>query len=295
MTKKRPITKAPEATGASYRKEELLIKYKTSLFCEFDKYAAESYCAVHGVDPALNIGDITKADEKAVPDFNTMFGGSPCQDFSIAGKQGGAAWTCKTCGHTYNPLEAHYSERHKCPKCGSTEIDKTRSSLLAEWLRFLREKKPRFAIYENVKNIVGARFKDTFDLFVKELEDYGYNVYWQVLNAKHYGIPQNRERVYCVIIRKDLDNGKFRFPDPIPLKQSLADMLEENVDEKYYLPDEKVAGMIATAPPRSSSVKPSELAEETQQTETTPGISSERCGVKLSKKGRSLMDIVTRR
>ena len=89
MTKKRQITKAPEATGVSYRKEELLIKYKTSLFCEFDKYAAESYCAVHGVDPALNIGDITKADEKAVQDFNTMFGGSPCQDFSIAGKQGG--------------------------------------------------------------------------------------------------------------------------------------------------------------------------------------------------------------
>lgn len=86
---------------------------------------------------------------------------------------------------------------------------------------------------------------------MKELEDYGYNVYWQVLNAKHYGIPQNRERVYCVIIRKDLDNGKFRFPDQIPLKRSLADMLEENVDEKYYLPDEKVAGMIATAPPEA--------------------------------------------
>lgn len=69
--------------------------YQTALFCEFDRYAAESYCAVHGVDPTLNIGDITKADEKAVPDFNVMFGGSPCQDFSIAGKQGGAAWTCK--------------------------------------------------------------------------------------------------------------------------------------------------------------------------------------------------------
>lgn len=116
---------------------------------------------------------------------------------------------------------------------------------MVEWLRFLREKKPRFAIYENVKNIVGARFKATFDLFVKELEDYGYNVYWQVLNAKNYGIPQNRERVYCVIIRKDLDNGKFNFPSPIPLKHSLSDMLEQNVDEKYYLSDEKVAGMIA--------------------------------------------------
>lgn len=113
----------------------------------------------------------------------------------------------------------------------------------------MREKKPRFAIYENVKNIVGSRFKNTFDLFIKELEDYGYNVYWQVLNAKNYGIPQNRERVYCVIIRKDLDNGKFQFPVPIPLKHSLCDLLEDNVDERYYLSDEKVAAMIA--PPTS--------------------------------------------
>ena len=226
------------------------MNYKTALFCEFDKYAAESYCAVHGVDPSLNIGDITKADEKTVPDFNVMFGGSPCQDFSIAGKQGGAAWRCKTCSHTYNPLETHYTKRSYCPKCGSAEIDKTRSSLLVEWLRFLREKKPRFAIYENVKNIVGSRFKETFDKFVAELEEYGYNVYWQVLNAKHYGIPQNRERVYCIIIRKDLDNGKFKFPDPIPLKASLSDMLEDNVEEHYYLSDEKVAEMIA--PPRTT-------------------------------------------
>lgn len=123
---------------------------------------------------------------------------------------------------------------------------------MVEWLRFLREKKPRFAIYENVKNIVGARFRSTFDLFVKELEDYGYNVHWQVLNAKNYGIPQNRERVYCVIIRKDLDNGKFKFPEPIPLKHTLADMLETDVDEKYYLSDEKVAAMITPPPQRIS-------------------------------------------
>lgn len=123
---------------------------------------------------------------------------------------------------------------------------------MVEWLRFLREKKPRFAIYENVKNIVGARFRLTFDLFVKELEDYGYNVHWQVLNAKNYGIPQNRERVYCVIIRKDLDNGKFKFPEPIPLKHTLADMLETDVDEKYYLSDEKVAAMITPPPQRIS-------------------------------------------
>lgn len=260
------------------------MNYKNALFCEFDKYAAESYCAIHGTDPILNIGDITKADEKSVPDFNTMFGGSPCQDFSVAGKQGGAAWTCKTCGHTYNPLEAHYTERDKCPKCGSTEIQKTRSSLLVEWLRFLHEKKPRFAIYENVKNIAGSRFKDTFDLFVKELEDYGYNVYWQVLNAKHYGIPQNRERVYCVIVRKDLDNGKFKFPDPIPLKSALCDLLDDDVDERYYLSDEKVAQMIA--PPRTEqSVTPSEQVDEAQPTATHGTSSRAVVGAKLSKKG----------
>lgn len=260
------------------------MNYKTALFCEFDKYAAESYCAVHGVDPSLNIGDITQADEKAVPDFNVMFGGSPCQDFSVAGKQGGAAWTCKSCGHTYNPLEAHYTKRDKCPNCGSTKIQKTRSSLLVEWLRFLREKKPRFAIYENVKNIVGSRFKSTFDLFVKELEDYGYNVHWQVLNAKHYGIPQNRERVYCVIIRKDLDNGKFKFPDPIPLKSALCDLLDDDVDERYYLSDEKVAQMIA--PPRTEpSVTPSAQVDVAQLT-AMPGMSSHAVmGAKFSRKG----------
>ena len=258
------------------------MNYKTALFCEFDKYAAESYCAVHGTDPALNIGDITKADEKSVPDFNVMFGGSPCQDFSISGKQGGAAWTCKHCGHTYNPLEAHFTQRDHCPKCGHTEIEKTRSSLLVEWLRFLREKKPRFAIYENVKNITGSCFRTTFDLFVKELEDYGYNVYWKVLNAKNYSIPQNRERVYCVIICRDLDNGKFQFPAPIPLKRALVDMLDDHVDERYYLSDDKVAAMIA--PPRyDRSVTPSAQAEEVQQTVTAGTCSL--AGAKLSKKG----------
>lgn len=154
--------------------------------------------------------------------------------------------------------------------------------MLAEWLRFLREKKPRFAIYENVKNITGSRFRSTFNLFVKELEDYGYNVYWQVLNAKNYGIPQNRERVYCVIIRKDLDSGNFKFPVPIPLKKALVDMLEDKVDERYYLSDDKVAAMIA--PPHSDkSVTQFVPVAEAPQTVTAGTCSL--AGVKLSKKG----------
>lgn len=212
----------------------------------------ENNCIWYPVRKVENLGQKMDVYNIEVDDMHTYIANNivvhNCQDFSIAGKQGGASWTCKDCGLTYNPLEAHYLKRNKCPQCGSTTIEKTRSSLLVEWLRFLREKKPRFAIYENVKNIVGARFKETFDLFVRELEEYGYNVYWQVLNAKNYGIPQNRERVYCVIIRKDLDNGQFKFPEPIPLKSSLSDLLEDEVDERYYLSDEKVAQMIAPTP-----------------------------------------------
>ena len=157
-------------------------------------------------------------------------------------------WRCSVCGHEYNPLEAHYTKRDRCPKCGSVEIEKTRSSLIVEWLRFLYEKRPRFAIYENVKNLVGAKFRQTFDMFVRELEDYGYNVYWQVIDAKNQGIPQHRERVYCVIIRKDLDNGLFRFPDSIPLRTSLMDLCEKDVPERYYLPGDKVTQMISPPP-----------------------------------------------
>lgn len=208
-------------------------------FCEFDKYATKSYCAIHGVDESLNLGDITKVDETKLKSFNMICGGSPCQDFSVAGKQKGSVWTCKECGHEYNPLTVHWSERDKCPKCNSENIEKTRSSLLVEYLRVIRANKPNFGIYENVKNIVGRQFKDTtFKLFTDELEEYGYNVYWKVLNAKNYGIPQNRERVYLIFIKKDLDNGKFKFPEPFNNGIRLKDILEDVVNQKYYLSKE---------------------------------------------------------
>ena len=219
--------------------------WKLVNFCEFDKYATKSYCAIHNVDESLNLGDITRVDETKLKSFNMICGGSPCQDFSVAGKQKGSVWSCKDCGHEYNPLTVHWSKRHKCPQCNSSNIEKTRSSLLVEYLRVIRANKPNFGIYENVKNIVGKQFRDTtFKLFEDELHEYGYNTYWKVLNAKNYGVPQNRERVYLIFIRKDLDNGQFKFPEPFDNGIRLKDILEDEVDEKFYLSDDKVARFI---------------------------------------------------
>ena len=220
--------------------------WKLVNFCEFDKYATSSYCAIHNENESKNLGDITKVDETKLEPFNMICGGSPCQDFSVAGKQKGSVWTCKDCGHEYNPLTVHWSERDKCPCCGSNNIEKTRSSLLVEYLRIIRANKPNFGMYENVKNIVGKQFKDTFKMFTDELDEYGYNVYWKVLNAKDYGIPQNRERVYLIFIKKELDNGKFTYPEPFDNGMRLKDILEENVDEKFYISEDKVQKFIQT-------------------------------------------------
>lgn len=193
-------------------------------------------------------------------------GGSPCQDFSVAGKQKGSVWTCKDCGHEYNPLTVHWSKRDKCPQCNSSNIEKTRSSLLVEYLRVIRANKPNFGIYENVKNIVGKQFRDTtFKLFEDELHEYGYNTYWKVLNAKNYGIPQNRERVYLIFIRKDLDNGQFKFPEPFDNGIRLKDILEDEVDEKFYLSDEKVQKFL-------SNFNQSELPVTTRNSDTVSTI-----------------------
>ena len=225
------------------------MSYKLINYCEIDKYASQSYCRIHNVSNSLNLGDITKVNTKNIQDFDMLVGGSPCQDFSASGKKAGAIWKCKDCGYKYNPLTAHFSKRDECPNCHSKNLERTRSSLIVEYLRILRDKNPKFCIYENVKNLIGKEFKDTFDLFIKELEEYGYNVYYKVLNAKFYGIPQNRERIILVAIRKDLDNGKFTYPEPFDNGIRLKDMLATNIDEHFYLSKEKTQELLQNLNP----------------------------------------------
>ncbi|BCJ93565.1 cytosine-specific methyltransferase [Anaerocolumna cellulosilytica] len=187
--------------------ERLGIEHKVVGIAEIDKYAIKSYEAIHG--DTRNYGDISKINKLDYADFWTY--SFPCQDISVAGRQKGMN-------------------------------EQTRSGLLYQVERLLEESKkhnelPKFLMLENVKNLVGKKFKDQFLEWLSTLEQLGYNTYWKVLNAKHYGIPQNRERVFAVSIRKDIDRG-FEFPEPIHTGKSLVDVLEREVDEKYYLSDE---------------------------------------------------------
>lgn len=120
----------------------------------------------------------------------------------------------------------------------------TRSGLYFEGYRILKEKRPKYSIIENVKNLTSKRFKEQFESILKDLANLGYNNYWKILNAKDYGIPQNRERLFIVSIRKDVDNKSFKFPEKIPLKTYLKDLLEKEVEEKYYLSEKGIARII---------------------------------------------------
>lgn len=192
----------------------LKIPYELVGYCEIDKYASKSYSAIHNVPETMNLGDITKIDEKALPkDIDLITYGFPCQDISLAGKQKGL-----------------FNE----------DGSQTRSGLFFEALRIIEETQPRVAIAENVKNLTGKGFAAQFKLVLESLEQAGYNNYWQVLNAKDFGIPQNRERVFIVSIRKDIDNGTFRFPAGFPLTIRLKDVLEDVVEEKYYLTEKQM-------------------------------------------------------
>lgn len=194
-----------------------------------------------------NLGDISKVDRLPYADMITY--SFPCTDLSVAGKGEGMVNKC-SCGYSWPIDFSDDNESLICPSCGAKVQSSTRSGLLGQVQRLLAVSNkentlPKYLLLENVKNLVGKKFKPQFDAWIRWLDSIGYNTYYQVLNSKHYGIPQNRERIFAVSIRKDIDDGKFKFPEQIPLTTRLKDILEKNVDEKYYLSGDKVESILA--------------------------------------------------
>lgn len=192
--------------------EKLNIDYELVGFSEIDKFAIKSYCTIHNVPEYKNLGDITKIDIANILEFDIMTWGFPCQDISIAGRMEGIK-------------------------------EGTRSGLFYEGYKILKAKMPKYSIIENVKNLTSQRFKEQFNSILKDIEQLGYTNYWKVLNAKDFGVPQNRERVFIISIRNDIKN-EFEFPSPVELSIKLKDILEDSVDEKFYLSENGLGRLI---------------------------------------------------
>lgn len=170
---------------------------------EFDEDACKTYEANFGEHPA---GDITKIDANSIPDFDILLAGFPCQAFSIIGKKEG--FSNETCGTLFFDIE-----------------------------RILKEKKPKAFMLENVRNLTAHDGGNTFEIIISHLKALGYHVYAKVLNALDYGLPQRRQRIIIVGFSDDV---KFEFPAPVtpPERKTLTDILETDVDKKYYVRDE---------------------------------------------------------
>lgn len=184
------------------------VDFEVVAISEIDKYAIESYEAIHG--ETNNLGDISKVKVEDIPDHDLFTYSFPCQDISVAGEGK-----------------------------GFDEESGTRSSLLWECRKVIKGKKPKYLLLENVKNLVSKKFKPDFLKWLDWLKEQGYTNYWDVLNAKDYGIPQNRERVFVVSILGK--HEPYSFPATIDLELRLKDLLEDEVSEKFYLSDEQMS------------------------------------------------------
>lgn len=180
------------------------INYELVNYCEIDKYASKSYSLIHNESENKNLWDITKIDIESLPtNINLITHGSPCQDFSIAGKQ-----------------------------AGGDEGSNTRSSLMWNSVEIIKHCKPKYVIWENVKGVLQKKNIHNFEKYLSSLENMGYKNYYKVLNSKDYGIPQNRERIFVVSI---LGDDEFEFPTRELLKINLFELLDEYVDAQYYI------------------------------------------------------------
>lgn len=203
--------------GASFSLKKAGINFVSVGHSEIDKFAIECWNNNHQpvsklADKIPNFGDCTKINPNKLPDFDLLTGGFPCQSFSIAGK-------------------------------GLGEQD-TRGTLFHDIIRIAEVKQPKYMLLENVKGLTTKRHKETFEKIKSELIRIGYKIEVKVLNTKEYGIPQNRDRVFFACFRDVMDWYNFKWPKKEELKILLKDILEDEVDEKYYLPENQLKRLL---------------------------------------------------
>ena len=172
-------------------------------FSEVNPYAVEAYCAIHNEPESKNLGDIRSLEADRISPVDLICASPPCQSFSVAGKQKG--------------------------------VEDERGKLFFETLRIIGYAMPKYCLIENVKGLTFKKFEPILSRILTDLDGLGYNVYHKVLDAKDYGVPQSRKRLFFVCVRKDADDVSFQFPSPVPLETTLRDLLENDVDEKYYI------------------------------------------------------------
>lgn len=202
---------------AGYGSQSLALKYlqeqhpdfafKVVGISEIEPSAIQAYRLLHGWD-APNFGNVALIDWDEVPDFDFISWSSPCQDFSMAGLRQGAE-----------------------------EGSGTRSSLIFQERRMLAAKHPKYVMLENVKGLLTQKMRPYFLKYLRDLESFGYDSFYKVLNAKDYGIPQNRERIFVISILRTEDepNPAYHFPSPIKLQTTVEDILEDDVPPEYFL------------------------------------------------------------
>lgn len=190
--------------------DELNIEWCLDHYCEIDKYASQAYNAIHFTDDSYNLKDVTNVDYSKIGDIDLITYGFPCQDISLAGKQKG-----------------FYDE----------DGNLTRSGLFFNAADIIAHTKPKFAIFENVKNLTSKKFEGEFKAIIDTLDEIGYNTYYKVLNSGDYGSPQSRERVFGISIRKDIDRG-YAFPKPYDYKRSVEEFIDfrdkDDLTENFY-------------------------------------------------------------
>ena len=191
--------------------KRLNIEHEVVCISEIDKYALQAYKALHG--EVLNLGDISQISIEDIPEHDLFTYSFPCQDISVAGLQKGLV------------------------------EGQTRSGLLWECERIIEAKRPKYLLMENVKNLVSKKFMPDFLKWKNKLEQLGYTNYTQVLNAKDYGIPQNKERVFMISILGE--HKPYEFPKVFDNGLRLKDFLEKEVEEKYFINNDKAKKLIA--------------------------------------------------